>query len=222
MPDLSLRASATGRTSPVALLASATPVRAVPRRSWPAFLATAALVLMTLIASYVVFVGRLRPQGPAQPAFIPALMGTPEASPVPGITEDTVVFHHILDDIPADAMWAGIERATIDPGPTGHRGSPQTTTGIGPMLYRVEQGVAMVHTEGPIGLTRAGENRESPIAAGTDLMLQVGDVAYAPTNVLTDWRNKGTTPLVILDAGVAIPGVSRRRLVSRQVSPIDG
>jgi mannose-6-phosphate isomerase-like protein (cupin superfamily) len=142
--------------------------------------------------------------------------GTPTAA-----TGEETLFHQVLDAIPADAMWAGIERAVIDPGKDWPQGSPQTTTGLGPMLYRVERGVATVHVEGQIAVTRTGAQTSSPIAAGTDVALDVGDIAYVPTGVLTDWRNEQASPLVILDAGVANPwGVPPPPGVQKS-SPID-
>jgi quercetin dioxygenase-like cupin family protein len=170
-----------------------------------AYLATAALILLTLIASYVVFGSTWRlGREDDDPAVIPALVGTPEASPVPGLTEDTVVFHQTFDAIPASG-WVGVERTTLGPGAVMKQGTP-STSGVGPMLYRVEVGSVTGQADGPVTVTGAGVSVVQ-VAPGTDIVLDTGDVAFVPAGVVSQWRNEGTSPATVLDAGIATPGI---------------
>ena len=80
-------------------------------------LATAALLLLTLVSAYRLFVAP-HGGGPSDPqTSVPALAGTPPPALPPGVSEDTVVFQQVFDELPADAHWAGVTRT--DPGARG-------------------------------------------------------------------------------------------------------
>ena len=168
-------------------------------------LATAALVLLILIGSYVAFGGPLHVgRMDDTPAMLPALNGTPEASPVPGVTEDAVVFDQVFADIPALATWARLARTTLQPGASMIQGTPEHH-GVGPMVYRIDAGSVTGQADGPIEVTRGGAASATRVAANTEIVLATGDVAFAPAGVGIQWRNAGSTPATVLESGVAIP-----------------
>ena len=176
------------------------------RRRALAQLATVALVLLTLLASFVAFRGPLQLMTPdEQPAVIPAIEGTPEAVLPPGVTADTILFQHVLDEIPDGADWAGVERTTLPPGVMMNQGSPGDA-GVGPYLYRVEAGTVTGQVDGPIAVTRAGTATEEPLAPDASIILNPGDVAFVPPGVASHWRNTGSSPATVLDTGVSTPG----------------
>ena len=183
----------------------ATP-RPASSRGWrapAASLATAALVLLTLFGSLVAFGGALgvRLRGDT-PARMPALVGTPSDHPAPGILEDAIVFRQRFDAIPSWASWAGIERYTFAPGETWPQGT-RPGAGYGPMLYRLESGEMTVRAAAPFALTRAEATAPSQMPKETDVTLAPGDVVFLPFGVTSNWRNSGTTPALLTDAGIA-------------------
>ncbi|HEU0114609.1 MAG TPA: hypothetical protein VFQ80_08030, partial [Thermomicrobiales bacterium] len=132
---------------------------------------------------------------------------TPAASLPPGVTADTVLFDQRLYAIPADASWAGVERTTLGPGAGMHQGSPDSS-GVGPMLYRVEAGTVTGQADGPVSVTRASAATAEQAAPGTDIELAAGDVVFVPAGVASQWRNSGGAPATILDAGISTVGVN--------------
>lgn len=168
--------------------------------------ATAALVVLVLAGSLFAVESRRFRQEEEAPVVISAIVGTPEASPAPaGITEDTVLFQQRIDEIPAGADWAGVERTTLAPGAVMNQGTP-SDAGVGPYLYRVEAGTVTGHANGPIAVTRAGKTTEELVSPDTDVVLTTGDVAFVRPNVASHWRNAGSSPATVLDTGISTPG----------------
>jgi hypothetical protein len=196
-----------GKSPPRPLPPSATwsgPSRS--RGRWLASFATAALVLLTLIGSFVVIHGPLRLVSHKEhPAIIPAIDSTLESNLPPGVTEDTVLFDHVFNEIPVGSDWAGVERTSLAPGAVMNQGTPETS-GVGPMLYRVEVGSVTGQVDGPIEVTRAGATTASQVDGNAAVALEAGDVAFVPPGVASHWRNTGSSPATILDAGVSLPG----------------
>lgn len=176
-----------------------------PHGSWNGYLATAVLLVFTIVGAYAGIVASHRSGLTSQSVDLPVLAGIPEAMLPPGVTEDTVLFQRTLDVIPPAAMWAGVERVTLDPATEWPQGTRQTT-GVGPYLYRIEAGILRVRANGPIEVGSAGSASARQIPGDTDLTLRTGDQVFIPSGVTSLWRNAGTTPATVLDTGVAIPG----------------
>jgi hypothetical protein len=176
-----------------------------PRR-WPTSLATAALVLATVVGSLLVIGEPLRQREGEHPANILAPIATPDTGLPPGVIEDTMLVRHLFDELPSSSLWAGVEQTTLAPGASIEQGTP-SSSGVGPAVYRVEAGTAVGHADGPLEVTRAGSDAAQSIAANTEVALAIGDVAFAPSGVASTWRNDGPDPATIMDAGVTAFGV---------------
>jgi hypothetical protein len=181
------------------------------RVGWPLTqLATAALVLLTLVAGYVAFGGPLRPrQQDTRLAAIPAIVATPDGSPSPGVLQDTILFQQRIEVIPDRAGWTGVERYPFAPGETWTFGAVGGAT-HGPMLYRLEAGTMTVRAAAPFLLTRAGASAANEAPQETDIVLAPGDVAFLPYGVAAEWRNDGTAPAQVLAAGIALWGMQTK------------
>jgi hypothetical protein len=181
-----------------------------PGRQWTASLATAALLLLTLVAGYVAFGGALRPrQQDDMLAAIPAIVGTPDGSPSAGLTQETILFQQRIEEIPDDAGWTGVERYPFAPGETWSFGAVGGAT-HGPMLYRLEVGTMTVHAAAPFTVTRAGAIAATEVSQETDIVLKPGDIVFLPYGVVAEWRNDGTAPAQVLAAGIALPGMQTK------------
>jgi mannose-6-phosphate isomerase-like protein (cupin superfamily) len=199
-----------GRLSLISPLTQLPNLRSSRRRWALAQLATAALVLLTLLGSFVALRAPLRFTDPdTRPAIIPAMddnamvsaVGTPARERLPSGMADTILMQGTFDALPSKANWAGIQRITLAPGAEWALGKRENE-GEGPILYFVESGALTVNADDPIYVTRAGEDHAGPVAPGTDVVLRAGDQGFAPSSVTSRWRNDGSTPVVILDAGI--------------------
>ncbi|MFN8592154.1 MAG: hypothetical protein U0031_11910 [Thermomicrobiales bacterium] len=171
-----------------------------PRRWTWGHLATMALVALTLLAGYIAFGPRPRREFAAL-VSIPALDGTPAASPVSDLTDETI-FLQKFDEIPPRAYWTGVERYVFIPGEIWDQGD-QPGSGFGPMLYRLESGTMTVLAAAPFQVTRAGTDVAAAAPAGTEITLAPGDVVFMPFGVTSEWRNSGAAPAHLMDAGIA-------------------
>jgi hypothetical protein len=180
-----------------------------PARPWMASVATAALLLLTLVAGYVAFGGALRPRPQDDMLVaIPAIEATPDGSPSAGVVQDTILFQQRIEEIPDGAAWTGIERYGFAPGETWTFGAVGGAT-HGPMLYRLEVGTMTVRAAAPFTVTRAGASAtEAP--QETDIVLAPGDVVFLPYGVAAEWRNDGTAPAQVLAAGIALRGMQTK------------
>ena len=173
-------------------------------RRWPAAqIATAALVLLTLIGSFVVIHGPLRVTNQReQSAIIPAIDSTPETVHPVGIIADDILVRATLNQMPpADGTHQiGLYRVQLAPGTVEHAGS-QGDTGVGFDLFTVESGQITVEADGPVWLTRAVANpadMPSLVQPGTAIVLEVGDQLDVPSGVSFQRRNDGPGPATLL------------------------
>ncbi len=186
---------------------------APPRRgpSALAFLATAALVLLSLIGSLVAFRGASRLLGPGQPVVIPAIDDTPAAVLAPGVSADVMLLRATLDQAPAEGTpRIALQRITLQPGASQSVGA-QSDTGVGSAMFTVESGQITVAADAPVLLTRGGPNAgaaPSAIPAGTDVVVAVGDQLFAPDGVTLRRRNDTRTSATVLDFSVSTAGDS--------------
>jgi hypothetical protein len=167
-------------------------------------LATAALLLLTLAVGYLAFGrshwDRTNQEAPGVPALI-----TSQATTAPEASNGAVVLQATIDRLPPLASWAGIERVTLDPGVSLSRGRDQDN-GDGPLAYMVESGELTIQANGPTTVTRSGTQTPLAVAPGTNVTLRAGDRGFAPSGVASDWRNNGTIPVSVLDAGITTTG----------------
>ncbi|HEU0113061.1 MAG TPA: hypothetical protein VFQ80_00190, partial [Thermomicrobiales bacterium] len=182
-----------------------TPRRREPRRVW-SLLATAALIALTLAAGFVAIGGIGRNAArPDEPAGIPSLIGTPAPALPPGVASEPPIFQQRLDAIPADANCPLVERETLEPGGTWTMGAIPPAY-RGPTVYRIESGSVSVTANGDIQLARAGA-AATTVNAGAATTLAAGDTYFTPTDVVTQWRNGGAAPAIVLYAGVVAPSM---------------
>jgi hypothetical protein len=178
-------------------------------RQWMTSLATAALLLLTLVAGYLAFGGALRPRPQDDMlAAIPAIVGTPAGSPSAGLTQETILFQQRIEEIPDEPGWTGVERYSFAPGETWSFGKVGGAT-HGPMLYRLEVGTMTVRAATPFTVTRAGASATEALQE-TDIVLAPGDVVFLPYGVAAEWRNAGTAPAQVLAAGIALRGMQTK------------
>lgn len=176
------------------------------RRIPVANLATAAVILLTLLASVVAFSGRFRQTlSDEQPAMLPVVTAPEDAALPAGVLEDVTLMQGVFDVIPPDATWTGIERNTMAPGAAWDVGTSQTN-GEGPSLYRVESGTLTIQADGPITVTSAGWNQPATVPAGTDVVLSAGDQGYTPSGVKARFRNESDVPVIVIVAGITTIG----------------
>lgn len=169
-------------------------------------LATAAILVLTLAVGYVAFSRAHVNRGDEPLPGIPVLVASP-ATMVPEANESQMVVQATIDALPPLTSWAGIERTTLDPGASWTRGRSQEL-GEGPIMYVVESGTLTIRADGPTTMTRAGSNAPATVDPGTEVTLQPGDRGYAPTGVISLWRNNGADPAIILDAAITTPSTS--------------
>jgi hypothetical protein len=151
--------------------------------------ATALLVLLTVLAAYVAF-GPGRPH----PAVIPLVEGTPAATPAPGVTT-VPLGSGTADALPEDPVWLMTFHATFRPG-----GRFGVEPAEGPDLAVVTSGTLTYHADQPLTVTRAdtGGAQRVPevIPADTDAVLSAGDSVLIPLGAKVSRWNDGTEPAV--------------------------
>jgi hypothetical protein len=203
--DPSRRAAANGHARPVALVPLVTPRHAAPQRSWLASLATAALVLVTLVGSYVAFGGPLRQRWEERSAYIPAAV-SPEASPAARSAADGELQGEV-QGMPAGSTRTGIVRDFLQPGSrvalfSGKSGG----IAVSSTFVIVETGRLEISAGGAIDVMRASDGNATRVAAGTTVTLEAGDGAVVVPGVAIDLSNPGPDPVTAINAGVAPAG----------------
>jgi hypothetical protein len=198
------KASATappsGRQASMCILPPHGSVRLAPRRWVATQLATAALVLLTLLAGYVALerAGFGRETHPV--LGIPAIE-SPVEELAPSADESTIVLQSVIESIPPAASWIGIERTVLDPGTEITLGRSRDR-GKGPLIFHVESGELTLRADSGIQVTPAGTASAVDIPPETDVTLSAGAQGFAPSGAVTRWRNDGTTPVTVLNAGI--------------------
>ena len=179
-----------------------------------AYLATAALLVLTLIAGFAALRGSPRLLGPDQrPLIIPALESTPEpVLPSDAITDDIIsrATLETLGEMPSSraAHQLALNRYRLAPGAVQPVGS-QENTGVGLNLFTVEAGQVTVETDAPVLVTRAVAKLATapdPAPPGTAIVLEAGDQLYASSGVSFRRRNDGSTPATVLDFSISSVG----------------
>jgi hypothetical protein len=211
--------------APATIPSTWSPTRASASRwsfGWPVQpLATATLVVLTLLGSIAAIRGVVRPANHDNPVTtMTAIDNTPQTATQPGQVQESVLMQGTFATFPPYASWEGIARATLAPGTAFDLGRAQND-GEGPLLYRVEFGELTVNADGPIRVVRAGATEATTIPAGTEVVLREGDQGFAPSGVSSRWRNDRQVPTIVLDAGIATygsgvlpPGVTHEPMVA--------
>ncbi|HEX5497916.1 MAG TPA: hypothetical protein VFX03_01775, partial [Thermomicrobiales bacterium] len=189
-----------------------------PRRRWPASALATAAVVALMLASVLLTMALWQPNRWLRPAAAPPPVTTAVAPDASVQVEPLLAAR--FAEIPADARWVGVERYTAAPGAAWRQGAPEMS-GVGPMLYRIERGAVTVAGDGAFEVTRAGDADPNPIGPGTTVALAGGDVAFMPSGVVTRWRNDGSDPAVILDAGVTTVGSADLSMLAPYAMPIN-
>jgi hypothetical protein len=174
------------------------------------FLATAALIALTLIGSFVALRGSLRVLDTEQRAIIPAIEDTTGRVLPAGVTGDVVLLRATLEQMPpaGGTPRIGLYRTQLAPGAV-ERGGSQADTGVGNDLFTVESGQVTVEADAPVLVTRAATNPAAePILTqpGTAIALDVGDQLFAPNGVSFRLRNDDLNPATVLGFSIGTVG----------------
>jgi len=181
----------------------ARPDRRMPLAVWrwaTHSMATAALVLLTLLVGYVAIGGPRLGRGDEPVLGIPAPESPSVALALEGV-ENTFLLQGTVETLPAMAAWVGMERTVLDSGTETTLGVRQER-GEGPLLFRVESGVLSLHADGPVQVTRVGTTDAIDVEPETDIRLSAGDQGFAPFGVVTRWRNEGLAAVSVLSTGI--------------------
>jgi hypothetical protein len=158
-----------------------------------AMLATAALVLLTLGASYVAFQRSHTNGESGQPASIPALVAStpPSASHPAQELLDLPIPNEMIPR--GDAIGSGLGHETIPPGTTATWDLPALH------VEYVISGTVTVRSTRPSQVVRAGGGGEpESVQSGTEITLEPGDAMMAPRETTSDYTNPGPAPAEIL------------------------
>jgi hypothetical protein len=188
---------------------------ASPRRNGPStltYLATAALILLTLVGGFVAFGWSMLLVRPEQRAIIlPATERTPEPVLPTEPLADALLLQSRLDQMPSEQGQPhriALNRVHLAPGAVEPAGS-QENTGVGVDLFTVESGQVTVEADAPVFLTRTIANAAaapSRVEPGTAITLAVGDQLYAPVGVTFSRRNDGSSPATLLSFSIGTAG----------------
>jgi hypothetical protein len=203
------------------------PVRhAEPRHrgsSAAAYLATAALVLLALVAGLVALRGSMVLVGPDQRAIIiPATDITPERLAPSDPAADELLLRSTLEQMPPEQGQSpqfALERVHLAPGAVEQAGS-QENTGVGIDLFTVESGQITVAADAPVFLLRAvaiASGSPSLVQPGTAVTMNPGDHLYAQSGVAFSRRNDGSSPATLLSFSIGAVGD-----IPTTTSPPDG
>ena len=204
-----------GRTA-IAPRPTTFPIRqADPRRGVPsalAYLATAALILLTLVGGFVAFRGSMLLVGPEQRAIIlPSIDLTPERVLPSDSLADDLLLQSTVDQMPPEqgrSHQIALNRVHLAPGAVESAGS-QEDTGVGLDLFTVESGQVTVEADASVVLTRAvASAAAAPILVepGTAITLDVGDQLYVPSGVTFSRRNDGSSAATLLSFSIGTVG----------------
>jgi hypothetical protein len=156
-------------------------------------LATAALVLLTLGASYVAFQQSHTNRESGQPASIPALVA-PATPPASRPAEELLDLPIPDEMIPrGDALGSGLGHETIPPGTTATWDLPALHVDY------VISGTFTVRSTRPTQVVRAGGGgKPESVRSGTEATLGPGDAMVAPRETTSDYANSGPAAAEIL------------------------
>jgi quercetin dioxygenase-like cupin family protein len=162
--------------------------------------ATAAILVLMVAAGLIALGGSRFVRQAQTETGIPAIKATHVVNaPEP---TDTELMRATITTVPRLTSWVALERTVLDPGKAITLGRGQDR-GEGPVVLRVESGTLTLQADGSIQVLPSGSGHARDVAPGTESALQAGDQAFAPSGVVTHWRNDGTTPVSVLDAAMA-------------------
>ncbi len=180
-----------------------------------AFLATAALIVLTLVGGILASRGSLRLVGPdPEAAIIPAVVDMPDGQIPSGGNADATLLQGRIEQVstPGGRLQLGMYRSQLAPGAVEPVGS-QADTGVGNELFTVESGQVTVEADAPVIVTRAvADSAAAPrlVEHGTVVVLEAGDQLLAPSGVSFRRRNDGLTPATMLSLWMGAYGDSPR------------
>jgi hypothetical protein len=158
-----------------------------------ALLATAALVVLTLGASYVAFQRSHTNRESGRAVSIPALVAstTPSASHPAQELLDLPIPNEMIPR--GDTLGSGLGHETIPPGTTATWDSPTLH------VEYVISGTFTVRSTGPMQIVRTGGGGEpEAVPSGTEITLGPGDAMVTPRETTSHYANPGPTPAEIL------------------------
>src|SRR3954453_4053346 len=180
---------------------------AAPRRDWwlpssraRSQLATAALLLLTLVTSVVAF-GRLRGAPGEQPASLPALLATPPSEVSLETVFATTLPAALIPPVPGDRTF-DIWSAVLAPGER----VPIPGQSPGPQITYVVAGELTVRVEGPWQVFRGADiaSGAGAMPSGTEVVLHPGDTAVYAYEAAAEYANLGASPVQIVGAQLSV------------------
>jgi hypothetical protein len=161
-------------------------------------LATAALLMLALLGSFLAFgPGRMGRQPPA-PALIPAIGATPTPPETDGVTT-TPLLEVTIPVISGNAAFVAIERYTMPAATTLHA---DLHGGSVPAIFFVEEGaleIRAIDVPEPVRVIRAGGSvSNETIAHGQSSGLAAGDAVVIPENGDVDLMNLSPQRALVL------------------------
>jgi hypothetical protein len=187
-------------------------------------LATAALLLLTLVAGFAAIRQRV-PEAPDEGRWVPALVGALETAPGGIVDTPLIEASFSPEELPGGEKEATYYRLVFSPGASlpylgsvfcGCR-SETITAGVG--VEVVQTGVYTLRLEAPLRVQRAGSSHPSEeIPAGREVTLAAGDAVIYPDYAAPgDIRNAGNEPVTIIGVSITATEGSGTRL--RQLPP---
>ena len=176
-----------------------------------AYLATAALLVLTLVGGLIMFRGSLLLVSPEQRAIIlPASDITTERVLPSDKSIDGILLRSTLEQMPSQggSSQLALYRLNLAPGAMATAGS-QADTGVGADQFTVEAGRVTVEADAPVLVTRAVPNPAATptlVEPGTAVVLDVGDQLYAPSGVSFRRHNDDLTPATLLGFSIGTVG----------------
>jgi hypothetical protein len=180
-------------------------------------LATAALVVLTLGASYVTLQRSHGDQETGQPASIPAVVVTSATPDSDASVETETLFATVLPtgQIPTSGVLDFVvNRLSLDPGRSAPISPTVQACCPGPHITHVLEGELTIRVDGPMQVFRAGAVAPGTVDAGTvppgtEVVLHPGDTITADFTLPTTYSNLGTIPVQLVTAGLyagTLPG----------------
>jgi len=176
-----------------------------------AYLATAALLVLSLVGGLIVFRGSLLLVSPEQRAIIlPASDITTERVLPSNTSTGGILLRSTLEQMPSQGgtPQLALYRLNLAPGAVESAGS-QADTGVGADQFTVEAGRVTVEADAPVLVTRAVANPAATptlVEPGTAVVLDAGDQLYAPSGVSFRRDNDDPTPATLLGFSIGTVG----------------
>lgn len=170
-------------------------------------LATAALVLLTLVAGYAASRGFRPAPDLEQTERVPAPIAPLTATELFDASFPTGALP------PWDAAWSAFDHDTLPPDNPADQALPELellapgrSDASPPRAFRypslrleyVLEGSYVVRADGPLQLARAGSGTLADVPPGTEVVLSPGDATVAPPTTATEYANPGSTPAELL------------------------